>query len=81
MNVYDYDERCHITGYGNNEFLILYHYGNSHHINLKLMEILLLDMIMVRVVILAEKLMEMQSQYMIMEIVHIIITHYKINLA
>lgn len=36
VNVYDYDESCHITGYGNNGIFNLYHYGNSHHINLKI---------------------------------------------
>ena len=36
VNVYDYTEKCHITGSGKNGNFSLYHYGNSKHITLEI---------------------------------------------
>jgi len=36
VNVYDYDQSCYVSGGGDNKGSFnLYHYGNSHHIDLK----------------------------------------------
>ena len=54
INIYDYDQGCHISGNGNNGDFSIYHYGDSHHINLKIEGNKFSDMITVRLVILKE---------------------------
>jgi hypothetical protein len=38
VNVYDYESRCQISGQFNGSNYGLYHYGNRHHIDLKIVE-------------------------------------------
>jgi hypothetical protein len=36
VNVYDYDQGCHFGGNGHHGRFSLYHYGDGHHVDLKL---------------------------------------------
>ena len=38
VNVYDYESRCHVSGQFSGSSYGLYHYGNKHHIDLKIVE-------------------------------------------